>query len=69
MTGLPYDMIESGEGGLLRVAGELVPNSVPLSEVASDEVWLLSDSPGGNSRYLRAAKSDDCSKVVLLLVF
>ena len=68
VAGLPGDIIEAGEYGLLRINGRLIPNSAPLSadragrplkayplptRLASDEIWLLSDSPRGfDSRYL-----------------
>jgi len=84
VAGLPYDMIESGEGGLLRVAGKLVLNSAPLSEDRAGKpcgrfpclfnlrlmrYGCSAIHRGGDSRCLGPAKSDECSKVVLLLVF
>lgn len=85
VAGLPCDMIEADKGGLLRVAGEIFPNSAPLSmdragnvmrafplpcHLASDEVWLLSDSPRGfDSRYLGPAERERCVKVVPVFVF
>ena len=85
VAGLPCDMIEADKSGLIRVAGELIPNSAPLSldragnvlrafplplRLASDEVWLLSDSPRGfDSRYLGPAKLERCVKVVPVLIF
>ena len=72
VAGLPGDIIEAGEDGLLCVNGQPIPNSTPLStdragrplkafslpiQLASDEVWLLSDSPRGfDSRYLGPAQ-------------
>ncbi|MCR4818844.1 MAG: S26 family signal peptidase [Fretibacterium sp.] len=85
VAGLPGERVEADKDGLLRVAGEVVPNSVPLSmdrvgnvmrafplpcQLAFNEVWLLSDSPRGfDSRYLGPAKLDQCSRVIPLLVF
>ena len=85
VAGLPCDMIEVDKSGLLLVAGEVVPHSTPLSmdragnelrafplphRLASDEVWLLSDSPRGfDSRYLGPAKLEQCVKVVPVIVF
>ena len=82
ITGLSGDLIEAGEYGLLRINGQLIPNSAPLSadragrplkafplptRLASDEIWLLSDSPlGFDSRYLGAAKLEKCNKAILL---
>ena len=78
-------MIEEGEFGLLKVAGKLIPNSAPLSadragrmlkafplsiKLASDEVWLLSDSPRGfDSRYLGPANMKECRRVVPILTW
>lgn len=85
VAGLPGDTVESGKYGLIRVAGEVVPNSTPLSAdrggrhlmafplpvtLASDEVWLISDSPRGfDSRYLGPAWIEDCHKALPLAVF
>ena len=85
VAGLPGDTVEAGEYGLIRVAGEVVPNSAPLSEdrvgralrafplpviLASDEVWLLSDSSRGfDSRYLGPAWSIECNRAIPLAVF
>ncbi len=85
VAGLPGDTVEAGEYGLIRVAGEVVPNSAPLSAdragrplkafqlpvtLAADEVWLLSDSPRGfDSRYLGPAWIEDCHKALPLAVF
>ena len=85
VAGLPGDTIEAGEYGLIRVAGEVIPNSAPLSAdragrslrafqlpvtLASDEIWLLSDSPRGfDSRYLGPARIEECQKTVPLAVF
>ena len=80
VAGLPGDIIEAGEYGLLRINGQLILNSAPLSEdqagrplkafplpiqLASDEVWLLSDSPKGfDSRYLGVANFEKCNKLI-----
>ena len=85
VAGLPGDTVEAGEYELIRVAGEVVPNSAPLSAdragrplkafqlpvtLASDEVWLLSDSPRGfDSRYLGPARIEECHKAISLAVF
>ena len=85
VAGIPGDTIEAGEYELIRVAGEVVPNSAPLSEdrvgrtlkvfqlpvvLASDEVWLLSDSHRGfDSRYLGPAWIEECHKAISLAVF
>ena len=85
VAGLPGDTVESGEYGLIRVAGKVIPNSAPLSAdrggrilkafqlpvtLASDEVWLLSDSHRGfDSRYLGPAGIEECQKTVPLAVF
>ena len=85
VAGLPGDMVEAGEYGLIRVAGEVIPNSAPLSAdragrslrafqlpvvLASDEIWLLSDSPRGfDSRYLGPARIEECQKAISLAVF
>ena len=80
VAGLPGDIIETGEYGLLCINGQLIPNSAPLSadragrplkayslpvRLESDELWLLSDSPRGfDSRYLGAAKLEKCNKII-----
>ncbi len=85
VAGLPGDTVDTGEYGLIRVAGEVIPNSAPLSAdragrplkafqlpltLASDEVWLLSDSSRGfDSRYLGPARIGECCKVMPLLTF
>ncbi len=85
VAGLPGDIIEAGEYGLLRINGQLIPNSAPLSadraerplqayplptKLASDEIWLLSDSPRGfDSRYLGSAKIQQCLMIVPILAF
>ena len=85
VAGLPGDTVEAGENGLIRIAGEVVSNSAPLSAdragrplkafqlpvvLASDEVWLLSDSHRGfDSRYLGPAGIEECQKTVPLAVF
>ncbi len=85
VAGLSYDRIEADESGFLRVNGQIVPDSMPLSfdragnklrafplplQLASDEVWLLSNSPRGfDSRYLGPAERERCVKVVPVFVF
>ncbi len=85
VAGLPGDIIEAGEYGLLCINGQLIPNSAPLSadragrpltayplptRLASDEIWLLSDSPRGfDSRYLGAALLEKCCQVMPLVLF
>lgn len=85
VTGLKGDFIEQGDNRLILINGVPFPNSAPLSHdragrflrafplpvtLASDEVWLLSDSPFGfDSRYLGAAKLSKCYKAVPLLTF
>ena len=82
IAGLSGDIIEAGEYGLLRINGQLIPNSAPLStdragrplkayplpvRLESDELWLLSDSPRGfDSRYLGAAKLEKCNKAIFV---
>ena len=84
VTGFPGEVVETTEYGLIRVAGEVIPNSAPLSAdragrplmafplpvtLASDEVWLLSDSPRGfDSRYLGPARIVECQRAVPLFV-
>ena len=85
VTALPGDIIEAGEDGLLCLNGQPIPNSTPLFEdragrplkafplpiqLASDEIWLLSDSPRGfDSRYLGTALLGKCCKVMPLVLF
>jgi conjugative transfer signal peptidase TraF len=85
VAGLKGDFIEQGDNRLILINGVPFPNSAPLSHdragrflqafplpvtLASDEVWLLSDSPFGfDSRYLGAAKLSKCYKAVPLLTF
>ena len=85
VAGLPGDTVVAGEYGLICIAGKVVPNSEPLSAdragrplmafplpvtLASNEVWLLSDSPRGfDSRYLGSARIEKCQKAMPLLVF
>ena len=85
VAGVHGDLIEQGNNGLILINSVPFPNSAPLSHdrtgrslraftlpvtLASDEVWLLSDSPlGFDSRYLGAAKIFKCYKAVPLLTF
>lgn len=85
VAGLPGDFVERDESGLIRVNGVVMPNSALLSRdnlgnelrafalpirVASNEVWLLSESPiGFDSRYLGTAKLDKCVKLKPLIIF
>ena len=85
VAGLPGDIIEAGEYGLLRINGQLIPNSAPLSadkagrllkayplsvRLASNEIWLLSDSPRGfDSRYLGPAQFIEYYKTIPLITF
>ena len=85
VAGLNGDRIELSDNGLILINGLPFPNSAPLSHdragrflrafslpvtLASDEVWLLSDSPlGFDSRYLGTAKLSKCYKAVPLLTF
>ena len=85
VAGLPGDVIGASENGLIHVNGGFIPNSVPLSMdragrplkafhlpiiLASDEVWLLSDSPRGfDSRYLGPALIKSCQRAVPLFVY
>ena len=84
VAGLPGEVVEAAEYGLIRVAGEIVQNSAPLSAdrtgrplrafplpvtLASDEVWLLSDSPRGfDYRYLGPARIEECRRAIPLFV-
>ena len=85
VAGLPGDRIDVDGDGLISVNGQIVPDSAPLSvdrggnalrafplplQLASNEVWLLSDSPRGfDSRYLGPARLDRCTRVVPLITF
>ena len=85
VAGLHGDLIEQGDNGLILINGVPFPNSAPLSHdragrflkafqlpitLASDEVWLMSDSPFGfDSRYLGTAKLSQCHKAIPLLTF
>ena len=85
VVGLHGDRITLGNNGLIFINGVPFPNSAPLSHdragrflraftlpvtLASDEVWLLSDSPlGFDSRYLGMAKLSKCHKAIPLLTF
>ena len=85
VAGFPGEVVAAAEYGLICVAGKVIPNSAPLSAdragrplrdfplpvtLASDEVWLLSDSPRGfDSRYLGPAWIEDCHKALPLAVF
>ena len=83
VAGLPGNIIEAGEYGLLRINGHLISNSAPLSadragrplkayplplQLESDEIWLLSDSPRGfDSRYLGPAQLPKNHKFIPLV--
>ena len=85
VAGSHGDSIELADNGLILINGVPFPNSAPLSHdragrflraftlpvtLASDEVWLLSDSPlGFDSRYLGTAKLSKCYKAVPLFTF
>ena len=85
VAGLQGDVVEQASNGLLLINGIQFPDSAPLSHdragrflraftlpvtLASDEVWLLSDSPRGfDSRYLGTAKLSKCYKAVPLFTF
>ena len=85
VAGSHGDSIELGDNGLILINGVPIPNSAPLSHdragrtlrtlqlpitLASDEVWLLSESPFGfDSRYLGTANIFNCYKAVPLLTF
>ena len=85
IAGIHGDTIEQGDNGLLIINSVPFPNSAPLSHdregrflqaftlpvtLASDEVWLMSDSPFGfDSRYLGTANLSRCYKAVPLLTF
>ena len=85
IAGIHGDTIEQSNNGLILINGVPFPDSAPRSHdragrflrafplpvtLASDEVWLLSDSPFGfDSRYLGTAKLSRCYKAVPLLTF
>lgn len=85
VAGSNGDTIELADNGLILINGVTFPNSAPLSHdragrplsafelpvtLASDEIWLLSDSPFGfDSRYLGAANIFKCYKAIPLLTF
>ncbi|MBQ7262102.1 MAG: S26 family signal peptidase [Synergistaceae bacterium] len=85
VAGLPGDLIEEGPFGLLKIDGEVVPNSAPLStdragralvafplpyRLAEDEAWLLSWSPRGfDSRYLGPASLTELRRAVPILTW
>ena len=85
IAGIHGDTIEQSNNGLILINGVPFPNSAPRSHdragrflrafplpvtLASDEVWLLSDSPFGfDSRYLGTANIFKCYKAVPLLTF
>ena len=85
VAGLHGDLIEQGDNGLILINSVPFPNSTPLSHdragrflrpfplpvvLASDEVWLLSDSLFGfDSRYLGTANLSKCYKAVPLIIF
>ena len=85
VAGSHGDTIELADNSLILINGVPFPNSAPLSHdragrplrafslpitLASDEIWLLSDSPFGfDSRYLGAANIFKCYKAVPLLTF
>ena len=85
VAGLPGDVVGTWQNGLIHINGGIIPNSVPLSMdragrllkafhlpviLASDEVWLLSDSPRGfDSRYLGPAQIAECQRTIPLFVY
>ncbi len=85
VAGSHGDNIELGDNSLILINGVPFPNSAPLSHdragrflqpfplpvvLASDEIWLLSNSPFGfDSRYLGTANIFKCYKAVPLLTF
>ena len=85
VAGSQGDSVELGDNGLILINGVPFPDSKPLSHdragqplrafnlpitLASDEIWLLSQSPFGfDSRYLGAAKIFRCYKAVPILTF
>ena len=84
VAGLPGDVVGTWQNGPIHVNGGIISNSAPLSAdragrplkafhlpviLASDEVWLLSDSPRGfDSRYLGPARIEECQKAIPILV-
>ena len=85
VAGSHGDNIELVDNGSILINGIPFPNSAPLSQdragrplrafhlpitLASDEIWLLSQSPFGfDSRYLGTANIFKCYKAVPLLIF
>ena len=85
VAGSHGDTIELADNGLILINGLPFPNSAPLSHdragrplrafelpvtLASDEIWLLSDSPFGfDSRYLGTANIFRCYKALPLITF
>ena len=85
VAGFPGDVVGYARNGLIHVNGGFIPNSAPLSAdkagrplkalqlpitLASDEVWLLSDSPRGfDSRYLGPARISECKRVIPIHVY
>ena len=85
VAGSHGDTIELGNNGLILINGIPFPNSKPLTHdragrpliafqlpitLASDEIWLLSESPFGfDSRYLGPANIFKCYKAIPLLTF
>ena len=85
VAGSHSDTIELGNNGLILINGIPFPNSKPLTHdragrplrafqlpitLASDEIWLLSQSPFGfDSRYLGPANIFKCYKAIPLLTF
>ena len=83
VSGLPGDVIELSPEGLLLVGGVIIPDSAVLSRdgagnklerfplpvtIASDEVWLMSDTARGfDSRYLGPARLNQCRKVINII--
>lgn len=85
VAGSHSDTIELGNNSLILINGIPFPNSKPLTHdragrplrafqlpitLASDEIWLLSQSPFGfDSRYLGPANIFKCYKAIPLLTF
>ncbi len=85
VAGSQGDNIDLGDNGLILINGTPFQNSKPLSHdragrplrafnlpitLASDEIWLLSESPFGfDSRYLGTANIFRCYKAVPILTF
>ena len=85
VAGSHGDSVELSDNGLILINGIPFPNSAPLSHdragrplrafnlpitLASDEIWLLSDSTFGfDSRYLGTANIFKCYKAIPLLTF